>query len=86
MDEAEIKKILEAAGKNASAENKKNIKDLTDELKKANLSPTQIRNINTELKKQALQMKLSAEQLKNSTKSWTKAPRSSWIYWMPRKN
>ena len=64
MDEAEIKKILEAAGKSASAENKKNIKDLTDELKKANLSPTQIRNINTELKKQALQMKLSAEQLK----------------------
>ena len=64
MDEAEIKRILEAAGKSASAENKKNIKDLTYELKKANLSPTQIRNINTELKKQALQMKLSAEQLK----------------------
>ena len=64
MDEAEIKKILDAAGKNASAENKKNVKNLVDELKKANLSPTQIRNINTELKKQALQMKLSAEQLK----------------------
>ena len=47
MDEAEIKKILEAAGKNASAENKKNIKDLAAELKKANLNPTQIRNINT---------------------------------------
>ena len=64
MDEAEIKKILEAAGKSASAENKKNIKDLTDELKKANLSPTQIRNINTELKKAALQANLSAAQLK----------------------
>ena len=64
MDEAEIKKILEAAGKSASAENKKNIKDLTDELKKANLSPTQIRNINTELKKAALQANLSGKELK----------------------
>jgi hypothetical protein len=69
MDEAEIKKILQEAGKNASAENKKNIKNLTDELKKGNLSPTQIRNINTELKKQALQMKLSADQLKRFNKT-----------------
>jgi hypothetical protein len=69
MDEAEIKKILQEAGKNASAENKKNIKNLTDELKKGNLNPTQIRNINTELKKQALQMKLSADQLKRFNKT-----------------
>ncbi len=64
MDEAEIKKILEAAGKNTSEQNKKNIKDLANELKKANLSPTQIRNINTELKKAALQANLSGKELK----------------------
>ena len=69
MDEAEIKKILEAAGKNASAENKKNIKDLAAELKKANLNPTQIRNINTELKKAAAQTKMSAAELETFNKA-----------------
>ena len=69
MDEAEIKKILEAVGKSASAENKKLIKDLADDLKKANLNPTQIRNINTELKKAAAQTKMSAAELETFNKA-----------------
>jgi hypothetical protein len=65
MDEQDIKKILEASAKSNQETNKKIIKDLTEELKKGNLNPAQIRNINTELKKHALMLKMSEKDLED---------------------
>ena len=64
MDDADIKRITEAAGKTADAKVKASIDKLTKELKQSGLSAAQYRTLNLELKKLGQELKLNNTDLK----------------------
>lgn len=69
MDDADIKRIIEAANKTADARVKTSIETLTKELKQSSLSAAQYRNLNLELKKLGQRIFKNNEDLKAFNKS-----------------
>lgn len=69
MDDADIKRIIEAANKTADARVKTSIETLTKELKQSSLSAAQYRNLNLELKKLGQGIFKNNEDLKAFNKS-----------------